>query len=130
MTERKLTRPIQHTFTLESAHRLTKVPPGHKCARIHGHHWRVVVHIVGDDTLDDAGMVVDFDRIKEAFAPIHAVLDHNYFNDVPGLDNPTSENVAEWIFKRLALNMKTNGIYCHLDHVDVHETDHSGASYP
>src|SRR6202171_5800477 len=87
-------------FTFEAAHRLPCVPPGHKCARLHGHSFRVEVHIHGPVD-SDLGWVRDFADIKEAFAPIHDLLDHRYLNEVEGLENPTSENVARWIWLRL-----------------------------
>jgi 6-pyruvoyltetrahydropterin/6-carboxytetrahydropterin synthase len=85
----------------EAAHRLPHVPEGHKCARLHGHSYRVAVHVRGpvDPT---TGWVVDFAELSRAFAPLHEQLDHRYLNEVDGLDNPTSENLARWIWQRLA----------------------------
>src|SRR5436189_1156576 len=80
-------------FTFEAAHRLPNVPSGHKCARLHGHSFKVEVHVrgaVGSET----GWVVDFADIKDAFAPLHRQLDHNFLNELDGLQNPTSENIA------------------------------------
>ena len=87
-------------FGFEAAHRLPNVPEGHKCARLHGHSFRVEVHVAGpvDPTL---GWVVDFADIRDAFEPIHDALDHRYLNEVEGLENPTSENLAVWIWDRL-----------------------------
>jgi 6-pyruvoyltetrahydropterin/6-carboxytetrahydropterin synthase len=87
-------------FTFESAHRLPGVPEGHKCARLHGHSYRVEVHVAGNvDT--GSGMVMDFADIKAVFAPIRDRLDHYYLNEIEGLENPTSENLARWIWQRL-----------------------------
>jgi 6-pyruvoyltetrahydropterin/6-carboxytetrahydropterin synthase len=86
-------------FTFEAAHRLPNVPEGHKCARLHGHSYRVEVHVRGP--IDAVGWVMDFADIKTAFQPIHDRLDHFYLNDIAGLENPTSEVLAEWIWNRL-----------------------------
>ena len=81
---------LRKTFQFEAAHRLPNVPPGHKCARLHGHSFRLEIRVRGplDPTL---GWVMDFADIKAAFQPIYEQLDHHYLNDVPGLENPTSE---------------------------------------
>ncbi len=87
-------------FTFEAAHRLPNVPEGHKCARMHGHSYNVEVTIRGpvDPRL---GWIVDFAELTAAWQPLHAQLDHRTLNDVPGLENPTSELLAAWIFERL-----------------------------
>ena len=108
-------------FSFEAAHRLPNVPEGHKCARLHGHSFRVEVR-VGGQLQPASGMVVDFADIKAAFAPLHEVLDHHYLNEVEGLDNPTSENLARWIWERMAEALP-------LAAVVVHETCTSGARY-
>jgi 6-pyruvoyltetrahydropterin/6-carboxytetrahydropterin synthase len=92
---------IVKTLSFEAAHRLPNVPAGHKCARLHGHSFKVEVR-VGGEVDPRLGWVRDFDDLKQAFAPLHEALDHRYLNDVPGLENPTSENVARWIWERLA----------------------------
>lgn len=112
---------IFREFTFEAAHRLPRVPADHKCARLHGHSYRVVVHVRGPVD-PDAGWVLDFADIKAAFAPLHEVLDHHYLNEVDGLDNPTSENLARWIWDRLAGELP-------LARVVVRETCTSGCSY-
>jgi 6-pyruvoyltetrahydropterin/6-carboxytetrahydropterin synthase len=113
---------IFKTFSLECAHRLPNVPPGHKCARVHGHSFRVDLHVRGpvDPRL---GWVMDFADVKAAFAPLFEQLDHQYLNEVPGLDNPTSENLARWIWHRLRPSLPW------LARVVVHETCTSGCSY-
>jgi len=113
---------IFKVFSLESAHRLPNVPAGHKCARIHGHSFRVEIHVRG--ALDEhLGWVMDFADVKAAFEPLFQRLDHHYLNDVPGLENPTSENLARWIWRELAPALPQ------LSKVVVHETCTSGAVY-
>jgi 6-pyruvoyltetrahydropterin/6-carboxytetrahydropterin synthase len=92
---------IFREFTFEAAHRLPNAPEGHKCRRLHGHSYRVTVHVEGEPD-PDAGWVMDFAELKTAFAPLHDQLDHRYLNEVPGLENPTSEVLARWIWDRLA----------------------------
>jgi 6-pyruvoyltetrahydropterin/6-carboxytetrahydropterin synthase len=113
---------IFKTFMLECAHRLPNVPEGHKCARVHGHSFRVELHVSGpiDPRL---GWVMDFADVKAAFEPLFQRLDHHYLNDVPGLENPTSEHLARWIWRELKSALPQ------LSRVVVHETCTSGASY-
>ncbi|MEU7526596.1 6-carboxytetrahydropterin synthase QueD [Saccharothrix sp. NPDC042600] len=113
---------IFREFTFEAAHRLPEVPEGHKCARLHGHSYRVTVHVEGsvDPT---AGWVMDFGDVKAAFKPLEEQLDHHYLNEVPGLENPTSENLAVWIWDRLLPRLPG------LSSVTVRETCTSGCTY-
>ncbi len=87
-------------FSFEAAHLLPNVPPGHKCARLHGHSFRVAVYVSGDAD-PRLGWIMDFADLTAAFNPILDQLDHYYLNDIPGLENPTSENLAKWIWDRL-----------------------------
>lgn len=113
---------IFKAFTLESAHRLPNVPAGHKCARLHGHSFRVEIHVSGEVDAQ-VGWVQDFADIKSAFQPLFEQLDHNYLNDIKGLENPTSENLARWVWERLASVLPL------LSKVVVHETCTCGAIY-
>jgi 6-pyruvoyltetrahydropterin/6-carboxytetrahydropterin synthase len=113
---------IFREFTFEAAHRLPYVPPDHKCARLHGHSYRVVVHVdgpVGDGT----GWVQDFAELSCAMAPLLARLDHYYLNEIDGLDNPTSEVLAQWIWDHLRPALPD------LSQVVVRETCTSGCVY-
>ncbi len=88
------------TFGFESAHRLPFVPEGHKCARLHGHSFQVEVVVTGDVD-EKLGWYVDYGDITAAWRPLHDALDHRYLNEIPGLENPTSEVLARWIWTRL-----------------------------
>ncbi len=113
---------IFKVFTIEAAHRLPHAPPGHKCARLHGHSFRIEVHVRGEpDPL--LGWIVDFAEIKAAFQPIHEALDHRYLNEIEGLENPTSEVLARWVFERLRPRLPG------LARVVIHETCTCGAVY-
>jgi 6-pyruvoyltetrahydropterin/6-carboxytetrahydropterin synthase len=118
---RVATAEIFKEFTFEAAHRLPFVPDGHKCGRLHGHSYRIAVHIEGP--VDATGWVMDFGDIKELFEPLHSQLDHNYLNEIPGLENPTSENLARWIWDRLL------PVLPQLTQVVVRETCTSGCLY-
>ena len=109
-------------FQIEAAHRLPNVAAGHKCARLHGHSFRVEVHVSGEIE-PESGWVMDFADIKTAFAPVFAAIDHRYLNDVPGLENPTSERLAVWIWDRLKPALPV------LSKIVVHETCTSGCAY-
>ena len=109
-------------FTFEAAHRLPNVPPGHKCARLHGHSFSVSVHVVGP-VGDETGWVRDFADLACAMAPVLHQLDHNYLNEIDGLENPTSENVARWVWLRLKPQLPA------LSKVVVRETCTSGCVY-
>ena len=91
---------LRKTFQIEAAHRLPNVPSGHKCARLHGHSWSIEVAIEGP-VADDTGWVMDYADLKAAFQPIHDRIDHNYLNEIPGLENPTSERLAVWLWNEL-----------------------------
>jgi 6-pyruvoyltetrahydropterin/6-carboxytetrahydropterin synthase len=109
-------------FTIEAAHRLPNVPEGHKCSRLHGHSFVIEIHVTGlVDT--HTGWVVDFAEISKAFAPLYEVLDHHYLNEVDGLDNPTSENLAKWVWDRMKPAL------LELSCVTVRETCTCGCSY-
>lgn len=113
---------IWKEFTFEAAHLLPNVPEGHKCRRLHGHSYRVRVTIEGE--VDPSlGWVLDFADLKQAFTPIRRQLDHYYLNEIEGLENPTAENIARWIWRRLVPDLPS------LSRIDIEETCTSGCSY-
>lgn len=87
-------------FTIEAAHRLPNLPAEHKCSRLHGHSFRIELHVSGP-VAEPEGWIMDFAEIGRAFQPLYEQLDHHYLNEIPGLENPTSENLARWIWQRL-----------------------------
>lgn len=114
---------ISRGYRFEAAHRLPHVPDGHRCRNLHGHSYEVVVSLSGE--LDaKLGWVLDFAAIDAVFEPLLAELDHSYLNDVDGLDNPTSELLARWIFEQA--EPKLSGL---IKAVVVRETPNSCASY-
>ena len=113
---------IYKVFTIEAAHRLPNVPEGHKCARLHGHSFRIELQVAGEPG-GHSGWVMDFADVKAAFEPLYRQLDHNYLNDIEGLENPTSERLAIWIWDRLQPALPA------LDEVVVHETCTAGCRY-
>lgn len=113
---------ILKQFTVEAAHRLPNVPAGHKCAHLHGHSFGVEIRVRGNVGAE-TGWVLDFAEIKSAFQPLYDTLDHHYLNEIEGLENPTSENLAIWIWSRLATSLPS------LSAVIVKETCTSGCIY-
>jgi 6-pyruvoyltetrahydropterin/6-carboxytetrahydropterin synthase len=113
---------IFRAFTIEAAHRLPNVPQGHKCSRLHGHSFRIELQLSGDADAH-SGWIMDFADVKAAFQPTYDRLDHHYLNEIPGLENPTSENLARWIWDQLKPALPL------LSKVTVHETCTSGSVY-
>lgn len=109
-------------FSFEAAHFLPHVPAGHKCRRLHGHSFTVRIEITGE-TDPYSGWVMDFAELKSYFAPLYERLDHHYLNEIPGLENPTSEVLARWIWDNLKPGLTQ------LSAVSVKETCTSGCIY-
>lgn len=109
-------------FTFEAAHLLPNVPEDHKCRRLHGHSYTARIFVEGE--LDpQLGWVTDFSDIKRAYQPIREQLDHYYLNDIIGLENPTAENIARWIWDRLKPELPI------LSKIEIDETCTSGCVY-
>lgn len=113
---------IFKSFTFDSAHFLPHVAEDHKCRRIHGHTYRAVIYIQGnlDPTL---GWVEDFGTVKDAINPVIKSLDHYLLNEIPGLENPTCEAIAIWLWRAIKPNLPG------LSRIELHETPTSGAVY-
>ncbi|MGP8231171.1 MAG: 6-carboxytetrahydropterin synthase QueD [Methylovirgula sp.] len=91
---------ITQAFTFEAAHFLPKVALTHRCRNLHGHSYRVELTLEGP--IDpETGFVIDFFDIEKTFAPLHAQLDHHCLNEIAGLENPTAENIAVWIYEKI-----------------------------
>jgi 6-pyruvoyl tetrahydropterin synthase/QueD family protein len=114
---------LTREFRFEAAHRLPRVPAGHPCSRMHGHSFRVELVVAGE--IDPAmGWLVDFDQVAAAVEPvIGGELDHRTLNDVPGLENPTSEMLCAWLWRRLAPLLPG------LSAITVHETCTARCTY-
>ena len=113
-------------FRFEAAHRL----PHHdgKCARLHGHSWVCRIYIQGDRLIESGpkqGMLMDFGDVKTYMKPLlDQYLDHYYLNETLGMENPTSEAIAQWIYRKLqAADLK--GLMA----VEIKETCTSGCLY-
>lgn len=91
---------LRKTFQFEAAHLLPHLPEDHKCRRLHGHSFAAEVVVAGECD-EKLGWLMDYAEISKTFKPYWEQLDHHYLNDIPGLENPTSENVAKWIWNKL-----------------------------
>lgn len=112
---------IWRRFRFEAAHQLPRVRPGHQCGRLHGHGFEVILH--AKQALGDRDMGVDFDHLADIWSPFQQTLHHSCLNDIPGLDNPTSELLASWLWGRL------KPLLPELSWVTVYETDSAGCHY-
>jgi len=95
---------IAKRFTFDAAHRLDRLPPDHKCHRMHGHTYEVEIILHGP--VDEKGFVVDYAVIELAWQPIFDTIDHRILNDILGLDVPTTENLLRWMFDKIALDKR------------------------
>jgi 6-pyruvoyltetrahydropterin/6-carboxytetrahydropterin synthase len=113
---------VLRTFTIEAAHQLPNVPDNHPCARVHGHSFVIELWVSGV-VGGRSGWVIDFADIVEAFRPLNEQLEHRMLKDIDGLANPTSENLAIWIWDRVSTSLRG------LSKVVVRETATSGCVY-
>lgn len=113
---------IYREFKFDAAHRLPNLPSGHRCGNLHGHTFAVFVHVEGD-TGDHTGWVRDYGEIKSICAPVIDRLDHQYLNDIAGLENPTSERIARWLWEQIKPSIPE------LSLIEVKETASTGCRY-
>jgi 6-pyruvoyltetrahydropterin/6-carboxytetrahydropterin synthase len=113
---------ITQAFTFEAAHRLPNVPETHRCHRMHGHSYRVELRLEGPVD-PHSGFVIDFFDVEAAFGPLLQQLDHHCLNDIEGLENPTAENIAVWIWDRV------RPVLPQINSVKVFETPDCWAEY-
>ncbi len=113
---------IYKEFSIEAAHRLPNLADNHKCSRLHGHSFLIRICVEGEVD-PDTGWIIDFAEIKKAYKPVFDQLDHHYLNEIEGLENPTSENLAKWIWDRLKPELTL------LSKVIIKETCTSGCVY-
>ncbi len=109
-------------FHFDSAHFLPNVPKSHKCSEVHGHTYRLVLYIEGD-LQGDLGWVMDFAELKQVVEPVINAVDHKLLNSIPGLENPTCENAAIWLWNKIKPEIPA------LVKIELHETPSSGVIY-
>jgi 6-pyruvoyltetrahydropterin/6-carboxytetrahydropterin synthase len=113
---------LKKSFQFEAAHSLPNLPTDHKCHRLHGHSFKVELTVSGvcDEKL---GWMIDYDEIKKAFHPTWVKLDHRHLNEINGLENPTSENIAKWIWEEVSPKLPN------LTAIEVSETCNASCTY-
>ncbi len=109
-------------FSFDSAHYLPNVPEGHKCKEVHGHTYKLIVYL--EDKLDDKlGWVADFAEVKQIVTSVVTIIDHKLLNNIEGLENPTCELLAVWIWNKVKDQLPA------LKKIELHETPTSGVIY-
>lgn len=109
-------------FSFDSAHFLPHVPPDHKCRNVHGHTYHLKLFIEGTPD-PEMGWVIDFADLKQLVDPVVKKLDHQLLNDIPGLENPTCERIAIWIWNAIKPALPA------LSRIELNETPTSGVVY-
>lgn len=113
---------IYKTFTFDSAHYLPNVPMGHKCGTMHGHTYTLKVFISGTPE-ENSGWIIDYTDLKNGVKAFIDILDHKLLNEIPGLENPTSENLCIWLWQMI------KPIFPGLIRLELNETPTSGVIY-
>jgi len=109
-------------FTFDSAHSLPNVPDGHKCKAVHGHTYQLTIYIE-NELVENLDWVMDFAVVKSVVKPIIDIVDHKYMNDIEGLENPTCEKIAIWLWDRIKAGIPS------LKKIELNETPTSGVVY-
>ena len=110
------------TFSIEAARSLPHLPENHPCSKIHGHSFKITLMVSGPVD-KDTGFVMDFGELETLFEPLRKKIDHSYLNDIEGLENPSSENLCKWIWKKLILSLPR------LSQIEIRETDSTNCIY-
>lgn len=113
---------IYREFKFDAAHKLPNLPGDHRCGNLHGHTFRVFIHIEGT-VGTETGWVRDYGEIKSICAPLIDMLDHRYLNEIAGLENPTSENIALWLWEKIIPSLPE------LTMIEIKETDSTGCRF-
>ena len=113
---------LRKTFQFEAAHLLPNLPTSHKCRRLHGHSFQAEIVVAGECD-PKLGWLMDYADISEAFKPLWEQIDHRYLNEIPGLENPTSENLARFLWERLKPSLPA------LERVTIFETCDARCEY-
>ena len=113
---------VYHGFSFESARRLPRLPDSHICSRLHGNTFLLRVAVNGP-VRESEGWVVDFADVAAKVDPVLAEIDHQYLNDVPGLENPTTENIAVWLWDKLSNHLQG------LSEIEIRENAVTGCVY-
>jgi len=121
-SSRQALAELSKDYNFEAAHRLPNVPPGHQCGQMHGHSYRISVHVAGEIG-ETSGWAIDFGDISAVVKPVVTELDHSCLNDIPGLANPTSELLSQWLWHRLKADLPQ------LVAVTVRETESSSCVF-
>lgn len=113
---------IYKDFSFDAAHRLPAVPDGHPCRRLHGHTYALRVYLKGEPDAQQ-GWIMDFGELKRIVGGMLRLVDHTYLNEVPGLENPTSELLILWMWRQLKQELPL------LARLELKETPTTGAIY-
>ena len=122
MTATPGTMTVYHGFSFESARRLPRLPDSHMCSRLHGNTFLLRVAVTGP-VRESEGWVIDFAEVAARVEPVLAEIDHHYLNEVPGLENPTTENIAIWLWERIATHLQG------LSEIEIRENATTGCVY-
>jgi len=109
-------------FTFDSAHSLPNVHEGHKCKAVHGHTYRLKLFVEGE-LQENLEWVMDFTDIKDIVNPVIKTIDHKFMNDIPGLENPTCENIAIWLWNKIKPEL------VQMTRIELNETPTTGVIY-